>query len=337
MTRKQNSRRSAHHKQGLSSSAQIIEFIQGSDTPAGKREIAKAFGLKGQEKIALKKRLKDMAEEGLIDGRKTAYHRMGGVPKVTVLRIVEIDDGELWAQPDNWNPDDGGKPPRLLVVETRQGSGRSGSRSRGKGMAALKMGDRILSRTEETGENGSGDWRAYPIKKLPARTEGLMGVVEIDKGGKAWLAPVDKKVRNSSPISDLGGAEAGELVFAEPAERSRRAGVKVIEVVGDPLAPKAFSLIAIAKHGIPTTFPFASLRAVPFFGPLFPRGRVPEPFFLCAGLLPRGSIPPPSPSGIPNFKAPVSAFASPSSNSSRCPTSYRVPLFSPIKACAASS
>ena len=29
----------------------------------------------------------------------------------------------------------------------------------------------------------------------------------------------------------------------------------VIEVIGDPLAPKAFSLIAIAKHGIPHVFP----------------------------------------------------------------------------------
>ena len=75
--------------QGLPSKQQILEFIQTSDTPAGKREIAKAFGLKGQEKIALKKRLKDMAEEGMIDGKKTAFHRMGGLPKVTVLRVVE--------------------------------------------------------------------------------------------------------------------------------------------------------------------------------------------------------------------------------------------------------
>ena len=74
--------------QGLPSKTQILEFIQGSPTPAGKREIAKAFGLRGRKRIALKKRLKDMAEEGLIDGRRTAYHRMGGVPKVTVLKVV---------------------------------------------------------------------------------------------------------------------------------------------------------------------------------------------------------------------------------------------------------
>ena len=95
-------KRPSRPPQGMPSREQVIEFIQTSDTPAGKREIARAFGLKGQEKIALKRMLEDMAEEGLIDGKKTAYHRMGGVPKVTVLRVVEIEDGEPIAVPDNW-------------------------------------------------------------------------------------------------------------------------------------------------------------------------------------------------------------------------------------------
>ena len=232
----------------MPSKEQILEFLQSSDIPAGKREIAKAFGLKGQEKIALKRLLKDMAEEGMIDGKKAAYHRMGGVPKVTVLRVIEIADGEAIAIPDNWSPDAPGEPPRLTMRELKDKGG--------KRMPALKRGDRVLSRTEETGRG----WIAHPMKKLPARTEGLMGVVEIDGSGKAWLAPVDKRVRNSSPIADLGEAEEGQLVIAERVGRSDRSGVKVIEVVGDPLAPKSFSLIAIAKHGIPHVFPQESLR-----------------------------------------------------------------------------
>ena len=79
------------HPEGLPTRKQVLEFIQSFETPAGKREIARAFGLKGQEKIALKRLLKDMAEEGLIDGKKTAYHLMGGVPKVTVLQVVDIE------------------------------------------------------------------------------------------------------------------------------------------------------------------------------------------------------------------------------------------------------
>ncbi len=224
------------HAQGLPSREKILEFIQTADGPAGKREIAKAFGLKGQEKIALKALLKDMAEEGLIDGRKTAYHRMGGLPKVTVLKVVAIEDGEAIAEPENWEAD--GDRPRLRLIEK-------------KTHAALRKGDRVLARCEES----SKGWRGFPMKKLPARTEGLMGVVELDGAGKPWLAPVDKRVRSSAPIADLGEAKAGELVLAERVGKSERSGVKVVEVVGDPLAPKSFSLIAIAKHGIPHTFP----------------------------------------------------------------------------------
>ncbi|MFZ1743828.1 MAG: ribonuclease R [Pontixanthobacter sp.] len=233
--------------QGLPSRDQVLEFLQTSDAIVGKREIGKAFGLKGQEKIALKKLLKDMAEEGLIDGKRTAYHRMGGVPKVTVLKIMDIEDGEPFAIPDSWQADDGAPPPRIRIIENKKGKTRQ---------AALRIGDRILARTEQAG----GGYRAHPMKKLPAKTDGLMGVVEVDEAGKPWLAPVDKRIRTSSAISDLGGAEAGQLVLAEPAGRGPRAGVKVVEVLGDPLAPKSFSLIAISKHGIPHIFPEGAIE-----------------------------------------------------------------------------
>ncbi|RNJ63004.1 MAG: ribonuclease R [Porphyrobacter sp. IPPAS B-1204] len=231
---------------------QVLDFIQSSDIPAGKREIAKAFGLKGQEKIKLKALLKDMAEDGLIDGKKSAFHRMGGVPKVTTLKIIAIEDGDLIAEPDNWDPEAPGNAPRLTIREPRPKPGMKRS-------PALKRGDRVLARTEET-ETG---WRAHVMKKLPSRTEGLMGVVEIDNTGKAWLAPVDKRVRQSAPIADRGEAEAGQLVIAERVGRSERAGVKVVEVIGDPLAPRSFSLIAIAKHGIPNVFPEEVLEEAP--------------------------------------------------------------------------
>ncbi|MHA6317466.1 ribonuclease R [Altererythrobacter sp. CAU 1778] len=232
----------ARRPSGLPSREQVLDFIQTSDKPAGKREIAREFGLKGQEKIALKRLLKDMAEDGLIDGRKSAFHRMGGVPKVTVLRVVEIEDGEPFAIPESWQPDDGTPPPRIRVIERKKGG-------------ALRKDDRILARTEEAGKG----WRAHVMKKLPAQHLSTLGVVALDGSGQAWLEPVDKRVRQSSKISELGGAEAGQLVLAEPVGRSAKAGVKVTELLGDPLAPRAFSLIAIHKFGIPFDFPQEAL------------------------------------------------------------------------------
>src|SRR3546814_15348764 len=100
---------------GLPSRQQILDFITSTDTPAGKREIARAFGLHGADKIALKALLKDMADEGLIDSAPgRAFHRMGGVPTVTVLRVVAVvDGGNVLAVPASLHADS--PPPRLMV------------------------------------------------------------------------------------------------------------------------------------------------------------------------------------------------------------------------------
>ena len=226
-------------KGGLPSREQILDFIQTSDEPAGKREIARAFGLKGADKVALKTLLRDMADEGLIDSEPgRAFHRMGGVPKVAVLRIVDIDDaGRAWAVPERWEAE--GEPPRLRVMERK-----------GRGAAALGVGDRILSRTEE----GRSGWIAHPMKKLLKGSELVLGVVH-QEGPNFWLRPVEKKERRELPISELGEAKVGDLVLAEKVGRPPRLAARVDTILGDPFAPRSFSLIAIHKHGIPHVFP----------------------------------------------------------------------------------
>src|SRR6476661_6989026 len=217
---------------GLPSRKQILDFIASSDQPAGKREIARAFGLSGQTKIDLKRLLKDMADEGLIDSSPgRAFHQAGGVPKVTVLRVQSVDDGgAVWAVPEQWHAE--GPPPRLRVLE------------RGK-RSALGIGDRVLSRTEERGQG----LVAHPLKKLARSAELVLGVVRRD-GERFWLSPVDKRERRELFISDLKDAEAGDLVLCEVTGRPPRVSARVDAVLGDPFAPRSFSLIAIHKHGL---------------------------------------------------------------------------------------
>lgn len=220
----------------LPSRKQILDFIASSDQPAGKREIARAFGVSGQMKIDLKRLLKDMADEGLIDSAPgRAFHQAGGVPKVTVLRVAEIDDsGTAFAVPEQWHAET--PPPRLRVIER----GRRG---------ALGIGDRILSRTEAKGEG----WLAHPLKKLARSAELVLGVVRRD-GERFWLSPVDKRERRELFIADVKDAEAGDLVLCEVSGRPPRASARVDAVLGDPFAPKSFSLIAIHKHGLRVDF-----------------------------------------------------------------------------------
>lgn len=224
-------------RSGLPSREQILEFIESSDQPAGKREIAKAFGLSGNDKIALKSLLRDMGDEGLIDSAPgRAFHKMGGVPKVTVLRVVDVDDGgNAWAVPERWEAE--GPEPRLRLQEKGRKS-------------AVAVGDRVLARTEAKG-NGI---IAHPMKKLLKGSELVLGVVH-KEGENLWLRPVEKKERRELPICDVGKAEVGDLVLAENTGRPPRLSARVSEVLGDPFAPRSFSLIAIHKHGIPHEFP----------------------------------------------------------------------------------
>ena len=217
---------------GLPSRKQILDFIASSDQPAGKREIARAFGLSGQSKIDLKRLLKDMADEGLIDSSPgRAFHQSGGVPKVTVLRIQSVDDGgAVWAVPEQWHAET--PPPRIRILER----GRRG---------ALGIGDRVLARTEQQGER----FVAHPMKKLERSAELVLGVVK-QEGTRFWLSPVDKRERRELSIADLKDAEPGDLVLCEVTGRPPRVSARVDAVLGDPFAPRSFSLIAIHKHGL---------------------------------------------------------------------------------------
>ena len=230
---------------GLPTREQVLDFITSSDMPAGKREIARAFGLHGQDKIALKALLKDMADEGLIDSAPgRAFHQMGGLPKVTVLRVVDVDEGgNVWATPERWEA--ATPPPRLRVRERKRG--------------ALGVGERLLARTEEAG-NG---WIAHPMKVLAAASEQMLGVLRQDgaeSGGRLFLVGVDKKDRTDYVVSDAGGAAPGDLVLAERAGRPPRITARVTQRLGDPFAPRSFSLIAIHKLGIPDRFSAEALE-----------------------------------------------------------------------------
>jgi ribonuclease R len=220
---------------GLPTRQQILDFVSQSGQPAGKREIARAFGLHGHDKIMLKALLKDMADEGLIDSAPgRAFHKAGGVPKVTVLRVVAVEEGAV-AVPDAWQGE--GPAPRLRVIE-------KGRRS------ALALNDRILARTEERGTG----FVAHLLKKLQRSADLILGVVHEDEDGRKWLKPVDKRERRQLPIAELGAAETGDLVLAEPTGKPPRMSARVDAVLGDPFAPRSFSLIAIHKHGLPHEF-----------------------------------------------------------------------------------
>jgi ribonuclease R len=225
---------------GLPDRQAILDFIATQKTSVGKREIAKAFGLHAQDKIALKALLKEMMEAGELEtGPGRNLHKGGGLPKVTVIRICDVDDGVAIAVPDRWAH--ATPPPRLRVIEPRR-------------RAVLGLGDRLLARIEEQG----GGLLAFPMKALAKSEEFVLGILR--KEAMGWrLVPVDKKARTDLAINDPGDGQPGDLVLAEPSGRPPRQYGRVVEVLGDPFQPKSFSLIAIHAKGIPNRFDESTL------------------------------------------------------------------------------
>ncbi len=104
----------------LPSKQEILDYLRTAPAKAGKREIARAFGIKGGDRIALKALLAEMAEEGLLAGNRKGFKERGHLPPVAVLQIVaRDDDGELIAEPAVWDAAEGERPRALVLARAR--------------------------------------------------------------------------------------------------------------------------------------------------------------------------------------------------------------------------
>ncbi|MGH6866250.1 MAG: ribonuclease R [Methyloceanibacter sp.] len=233
----------------LPSKKEILDFLESSSAHAGKREIARAFGVKGGDRIALKALLRDMADDGLIAGSRRKLTRPGFLPPVTVLDIYTRDaDGEFIARPATWDEEAHGPAPRILMIESKRDGG-----------VVAGIGDRVLARITALGPDADIPYQARNIKRLARGARSLLGIFRVLPGGHGVIDPVDRKQLKewSVPKGSTGDAENGELVRFELG-RSARYGVQTARVtarLGNPAAQQAISLIAVHAHGIPDTFP----------------------------------------------------------------------------------
>jgi len=256
---------------GPPSKQDILDFVRSAGFKAGKREIARAFSVKGDDRVALKALLAEMAEEGLLAGNRKGFKERGGLPPVSVLEIVARDaDGELVAEPAVWEAAEGERP-RILVLAPR------GSTSSAE--PALGQGDRILARLTRLEDTDVFGYRyeAEPIKRLPREKQRLLGIFRAKAGGGGIIDPVSRKELKEWSIApgDEGDAKSGDLVRFDLA-RSPRYGVpqaRVVETLGNPADQRKISLIAVHAHGIPDAFPDAVLAEAAELGPPTRDGR----------------------------------------------------------------
>ncbi|MEK6216756.1 MAG: ribonuclease R, partial [Boseongicola sp.] len=91
---------------------EILTWISNNPTQTSKRDISRAFGIKGAARIDLKRLLKELEADGHLTKRRKTYRDPDQLPPVSVLQVQEPNaDGDLFARPFEWEGE--GEEPRI--------------------------------------------------------------------------------------------------------------------------------------------------------------------------------------------------------------------------------
>ncbi len=226
---------------------EVLRFVRESPGKVGRREIARAFGIRGNDRAALTELLRTLEEEGALEGRGKRRRPAGTLPSVTVLEIDGVDpEGALSARPTRWEEPD---PPPPITLDPAP-----------RGVSEPGEGDRVLARLRPAPDGG---YLARPMRVLDAGPRRVVGVFRATGSGGGVIEPAERRARRdvAVPASKTGGARTGELVVGEiePGSRLGLADARVVERLGDADSPGAISLAAIHAHGLPMRFPDEAL------------------------------------------------------------------------------
>ncbi|MCU0881994.1 MAG: ribonuclease R [Hyphomonadaceae bacterium] len=228
----------------------LLAFLAEARTALTPKEIAKAFGVRGDDRRILNALLKDLRLDGTVEapGRKAVASR-DAIPGGGVFEVVGIDnEGELLARATGR---DGLYGPPLLITVPRHGA-------KGPPPPALGTGSRFVGKTR-TANDGSHE--VVVLKALGAVATKYYGVFHASGPGPGVggiVVPADKKTKGEFVIlpHHRRDADDGDLVAVRllPGKGYSPKKAEIIEIIGHSDNPRAASMLAIAAHGIPVGF-----------------------------------------------------------------------------------
>lgn len=222
----------------------ILEYLQQRGKPTPYAIICKDLGLKHErDQESLQRRLRAMERDGqLITNRKGEY---GLIDKMNLIRgrVVGHKDGYGFVIPDDDSED--------LFLSARQ-------------MRQVFDGDKVLARI--AGIDQRGRLEGAIVEVLEAKTQYLVGRFFSERG-VAFVVPDNKRITQEIiiPQGEEDGARHGQIVtveiIAQPRAVSRPLG-KIIEVLGDHMAPGMEIDIAVRSYKLPYIWPDAVLTEI---------------------------------------------------------------------------
>ena len=211
----------------------IVEMLENEQKPMRIKQIADSLEIEDDERFeALSRRLKAMVRDGqLLRNRRGAF---GLIQKMDLIK------GKILGHPNGFGfvaPEDGGSD--LFLSE--------------KEMHKAFHGDIVIASV--IGVDRKGRREGMVVEVVQHNNEQVLGRLHYEDG-LAWVQPTNSKIAQDVfiPKDGLIDAEEGQIVMVEiihqPTKRSSAIG-KIIEVVGDYMAPGMEIDSAIYAHGIP--------------------------------------------------------------------------------------
>jgi ribonuclease R len=231
----------------------ILAFIGERAGKVGTREIARAFNLKNDRRVELKRLLRELADEGRVASRRKKLNHPAALPSVTLADITGRDiDGELLAIPTEWDEDEHGPLPKIRIITPRKA----------RPHETAGVGDRALLRVEESGDENVR-YSGRVIKIIDKVKTRALGIFRALPSGGGRLVPIDKKQVGKElaiPHGATKDAQDGDLIAVSVQQNARfgLATARVEEKLGSLKTERAVSLIAIHAHDIPHVFPVAA-------------------------------------------------------------------------------
>lgn len=232
-----HARESRKYQNPIPSREFIMDLLEKHGAPIWRNELAEILDLKSEDGIeALRRRMNAMERDGqLVRNRRGAF---------CLVNKSDLIAGRIIAHPDGFGflkPDKGGDD---LFLTPRQ-------------MRTVLHGDRAVVRV--VGVDRRGRTEGALVEVLERANHKIVGRLHIESG-LGFVQPDNKRLHQEIAVaeSEWNGAVHGQIVVAEiveqPTKRSRPVG-RIIEVMGEHMAPGMEIELAIRSHQLPVEWP----------------------------------------------------------------------------------
>ncbi len=222
----------------------ILSALEYAGKPLSRVEIAKTFKLEEEEALeALRRRLRAMERDGQLLFNRNQQYCLVNNKDLIVGRIIGHPDGFGFLRPDDGSDD--------LYLSPRE-------------MNPLLHNDRAILRVAGIDKKGRREGAVVEI--LERNTHQIVGRL-YKEDGFTYVVPDNKNIAQTVLLQKggVGKAKQGQIVIAEIVEQPSKLHQpigRIIEVLGDHLAPGMEIEMAIRSHALPHLWPDALLEEI---------------------------------------------------------------------------